>query len=174
MALDQEYARCWPAPVAQDTATPYLEQEIEDSGSAAQARGDFDATNEADARARIARSIALRQGQPKFRQALLRAYGGRCAISGCAVASVLEAAHIRAYRGEHTNHVQNGLLLRSDLHTLFDQKLITINPATWMVQLAPELRDTDYKVFENRVLRLPAEESWRPSREALARHQYAK
>src|SRR5690606_35764594 len=71
-----------------------------------------------DARVWIMTAIAQRQGQGAFRAMILDAYGQRCAISGCNAIAVLEAAHILPYRGEHTHRVDNGLLLRSDLHTL--------------------------------------------------------
>jgi len=83
------------------------EQAIED--------GTFDPRNDKDARDRAAALIVRRQGQPEFRKKLLRAYNNRCAISGCDCPDTLEAAHIRPYKGKHTNHVKNGILLRSDL-----------------------------------------------------------
>ena len=76
-----------------------------------------------DARQRILSSIALRQGQTKFRNTLLLTYQRRCAVSACNAEPVLEAAHIVPFRGQATHHVQNGLLLRSDIHTLFDRGL---------------------------------------------------
>ena len=55
---------------------------------------------------------------------------------GCDVVAVLKATHIMPYRGEETNHPSNGLLLRADLHTLFDVGLLTIDPKTMTVRLA--------------------------------------
>ena len=81
-----------------------------------------------DARRRTIAAIVQREGQPAFRQALLRAYGGACAISGCTVEVLLEAAHIVPYRGSHTNVIENGLLLRADLHKMFDLHLFSIDP----------------------------------------------
>ncbi|WP_200883691.1 HNH endonuclease [Archangium violaceum] len=52
------------------------------------------------------------------------AYGGRCALTDCEEPRVLEAAHIFPYHGPQTNHVTNGLLLRADLHVLFDLGLL--------------------------------------------------
>src|SRR5207244_4015138 len=72
-------------------------------------------------------------GVPDFRRRLLKAYGGRCAISDCNCSEALEAAHIRGYGGEETNHVQNGLLLRSDLHSLMDLGKIGVDPHTMKV-----------------------------------------
>lgn len=87
--------------------------------SAMESRG-FDASSIVDARERVLGQIVRRRGQQEFREKLLVAYEGRCAITGCDAIEALEAAHIVPYLGTETNHVQNGLLLRADIHTLFD------------------------------------------------------
>lgn len=66
------------------------------------------------------RAIAYRRGQSVFRRDLMYAYSSVCAVTGTTASDVLEAAHIYPYRGAHTNRVDNGLLLRADIHTLFD------------------------------------------------------
>jgi putative restriction endonuclease len=124
-----------------------------------------------DARARLRRAIAVRQGQPRFRRELLKTYGGRCAISNCDVPETLEAAHILPYRGQHTNHVQNGLLLRADLHTLFDLGLIGIDTETWTVLIHPRLGTTHYSHLAGQKVRLPADRAAWPSEEALREHR---
>lgn len=101
---------------------------------------DFEPENIQDARQKIATSITRRQGQPKFRQQLLITHNGKCAISGSDVEQALEAAHIIPYLGSETNHPSNGLLLRADLHTLFDLNLIAIDPEEMTVLIAPSLR----------------------------------
>jgi ribosomal protein L37AE/L43A len=126
-----------------------------------------------DARLRQLRAIAVRQGQVEFRQRLLDAYDRRCAITGCDAEDALEAAHIIPYQGAHTNDVRNGLLLRADLHTLFDRLLLTIDPGSMRVVLAPVLRPTSYGELEGRTIRLPAQRALRPSSVALARHRLA-
>ncbi|MBE2321408.1 HNH endonuclease, partial [Solirubrobacter sp. CPCC 204708] len=73
-------------------------------------------------------AVAQRRGQSTFRNQLLEAYDLRCAITGSNAVAVLEAAHICPYRGDHTNRVDNGLLLRADIHTLFDLGLIWVTP----------------------------------------------
>ena len=78
----------------------------------------FNPNDERDACDKAFAEIIRRRGQPKFRKALLRIYGGRCAITGCSVEAALEAAHVTPYRGERTNVPANGILLRSDIHTL--------------------------------------------------------
>jgi HNH endonuclease len=67
-----------------------------------------------------------RQDQRYFRTRLLAAYGSRCAVTGTAVPQVLQVAHIDPYEGMPTNVVSNGILLRADIHDLFDQGLVWI------------------------------------------------
>lgn len=103
--------------------------------------------------------IVLRQGQPEFRKNLLKAYNYRCAITGCNAQEALEAAHIRAYSETGNNHPSNGLLLRADLHTLFDLNLISIEPETMTVHIAPKLRSTFYGELHGECLQLPNRQS---------------
>ncbi|MBU9403468.1 HNH endonuclease [Burkholderia multivorans] len=76
---------------------------------------------------RVARfmTVEVRQQQPAFRKAVFEAYDGRCAISGCDVPEALEAAHLagRNWREGH-NEATDGILLRRDLHTLYDRGLL--------------------------------------------------
>jgi hypothetical protein len=133
--------------------------------------GVFDPESVADARERMLASIVRRRGQPAFRQHLLAAYKSQCAITGCAAEAVLEAAHIVPYRGPETNHVGNGLLLRTDLHTLFDLKLVAVNVATMTLLVSPSLEGTCYEEYRGRPIRVPDDpKSW-PSRAALEQHQ---
>lgn len=60
-------------------------------------------------------------------------------MAGGTVLAVLEAAHIKLYQGDDDNHPENGLLLRSDIHTLFDLDLLGIEPDRLQVQLHPGL-----------------------------------
>ena len=94
-------------------------------------------------------------------------YGRRCAISGCPVLDVLEAAHIHPYRGKETNHVANGLLLRADFHTLLDCGLLAVDPDGARVVVAPAIRSSSYGKLHGRTLRT-REAGWPgPSVEAL-------
>jgi hypothetical protein len=116
-----------------------------------------------DARERVAGEILKRRGQPGFRRKLLRIYGNKCAITGCDAVEVLEACHIVPYLGPKTNHPSNGLILRADLHTLFDLGLITIEPEGMRVAVAACLRKSDYALLEVRELRKPAISSLGPT-----------
>jgi putative restriction endonuclease len=53
--------------------------------------------------------VVRRRGQAKFRKALLAAYREKCAITGCYAVEALEAALISPYRGDYSDHLQNGL-----------------------------------------------------------------
>jgi hypothetical protein len=66
--------------------------------------------------------------------------------------------------------VQNGLLLRSDLHTLFDLGLIAVSPSTLEVWVSPLLDGTEYVRFSGTPLRMPRLTSHAPSSAALADH----
>jgi hypothetical protein len=128
----------------------------------------FDPKGIEDARERVTRGIKIRRGQKNFRDELLAAYGGRCAITGCDIQYVLEAAHITPYLGPDTNHVTNGLLLRADLHTLLDCDLLGIDPGTRKVLLAPSLRTSvDYGHLHGQSLRCASPISASPSSKAL-------
>lgn len=100
----------------------------------------------------VMRSIALRRGQAGFRKRLLNAYRSACAISGCEVVDILEAAHIIPYSLSGDNSVGNGLLLRSDLHTLFDLGQLAIEPKSRTVRLAEELIGTEYERYHGLLL----------------------
>ena len=120
-----------------------------------------------DARRRTLRSIVARRGQAGFRQALMLAYGARCAISACNVSEVLEAAHIKPYLGEHTNVVPNGILLRADLHTLFDLRLIRVEPSSLTVLVDKTIRNSIYGEFHGRTLNTPLNKSEWPAFDSL-------
>jgi hypothetical protein len=129
--------------------------------------GYFSTSSIEDEREKTFREIVSRRGQGKFRESLLKAYQGKCAVSGCDAESALEAAHLISYLGKQTNHVQNGILLRADIHTLFDLDLIGIDPRTLKLCLAPPLTDTSYSELEGCELALPLISGVAPSPEAL-------
>lgn len=131
----------------------------------------FDPTNLEDGRKRTLQAITQRQGQGPFRRGLLQAYGGRCAITGCEVEQALEAAHIVPYRGKHTNALNNGLLLRADIHTLFDLGLLAIDEDEKVVVLADSLRTGTYAELHGRPLAKPRTSEALPNRMALQQHR---
>ncbi|MCG7354741.1 HNH endonuclease [Roseomonas mucosa] len=84
---------------------------------------------------------------------------------------MLEAAHILPYRGEATNHPTNGLLLRADLHTLFDCGLLAIDPDTLQVLVSASIMEPTYREMHGRKLREVSDARLAPSRVALRRHR---
>jgi predicted restriction endonuclease len=147
------------------------EDALEQSTETAVAQDAFDPSTLQDARERIAATIVRRRGQPEFRKKLLEAYGNRCGVTGCDCVDVLEAAHVYPYRGPDTNHVCNGLLLRSDLHTLFDLGLIGIDCENYTIVIADSLRETIYGDLAGKQLRLPANSAHYPNSDLLKRHR---
>lgn len=134
-------------------------------------QGEFKPVSQLDARIKAMRSIALRLGQPKFRKTLLAAYQSRCAVTGTAIENILEAAHIISYNGESTNHVCNGLLLRSDIHALFDWGLLSVNPETLRVYCSEKIRqETAYGELHGKKIGMPLSVSQHPSIDALRIH----
>jgi len=115
-----------------------------------------------------------RLGQGAFRILVTDAYLKRCAISGERTLPVLQASHIKPY-GEGPNHVDNGLLLRSDLHILFDRGYLTVTPDL-KVEISRRIREEyengrDYYRFHgNSLAVLPISPLDRPNQEFLRWH----
>lgn len=111
-------------------------------------------------------AIKARRGQGDFRARLLAAYGRRCCISGCRVEALLEAAHIRPHAEVPNYETRNGLLLRADLHTLYDLHLLGVDEFG-NVLLSPEITDLYYKELVAKVRRIfpPDRGEDRPSEE---------
>jgi len=109
----------------------------------------------------------IRKGQPKLREALLKVYKTRCAISGHGPENVLEACHIVPHNISGNNQLDNALLLRSDLHCLFDDGLIKINPNTYKIELVESLMDTPYAKYHGHTIIERLDRRW-PSKKFLA------
>lgn len=141
---------------------------LEAAADQADQQGEFSISSEEDGRQRVLASIVRRQGQPGFRRRLLEAYGGACAFSGCSIREILDAAHISPYRGPKTNQLENGLLLRTDLHTLFDLHLLSVN-SDMTILVAPELMVGEYAALSGAPVRMPRDTT-RPDPVALNEH----
>jgi HNH endonuclease len=126
--------------------------------------GDNYSPGDGDHRPLVERQIRERRGQQSFRDALMKQYGNRCVVTGCEVLDVLEAAHILAYRRQEDHHPENGLLLRSDIHTLFDLNLLGIEPDKMQVELHPTVVG-EYRQLNNVKLRCTGKNQ--PSKAAL-------
>jgi len=119
--------------------------------------------------------VRPRLGQGTFRVIVTDTYERRCAITGERTLPVLEAAHIKPYASGGPHEPENGLLLRSDLHTLFDQGYMTVDADQLKVVVSPRIREEfengrDYYQLHGRAIRLPRDASGSPSREYLAFH----
>ena len=121
-----------------------------------------------DQRQRALREVVQRRGQPEFRKRLLEAYDYSCAVTGCDAVAALEAAHIAPYLGGQSNPTSNGLLLRADLHTLFDLNLFGIEPSSLRITLSNSLLASSYAVIHEQRLRVPLLGSDSPSKDALS------
>src|SRR6266849_3573176 len=118
--------------------------------------------------------VRPRLGQGSFQVAVVGAYGRRCAITGEKVLPVLEAAHIRPYGegGEHS--VDNGLLLRRDVHVLFDRGYITVTPDLEVIvskRLRAEFDNGDhYLAMSGHQIRQPSNREDKPNPKLLDWH----
>lgn len=118
--------------------------------------------------------IRPRLGQGAFRVLVTDAYSRRCTVTGERVLPVLEAAHIRPYAEVGRHELANGVLMRSDLHRLFDKGYMTVTPELKLV-VSRRIREDfengrDYYALQDRVLRMPKREVDRPDKENLVWH----
>lgn len=123
-----------------------------------------------DLRLSTFRSIVVRQGQGRFRRELINVYNGRCAVTGELTLEVLDAAHIMPYLGRHTNSVNNGILIRTDLHNLFDFNLLSIEPSSWRIEIHPSIASDYYRALHGKQISLPKSTQHWPSREFMEIH----
>lgn len=113
-------------------------------------------------------SIRRRRGQTEFRKALISAYDRKCVVSQVSVLDVLEAAHIKEFSKKGQNVVTNGLLLRSDLHVLFDINKMGIDPDKLTVHFSNEIRALEpYKSMEGQIILRPKNRKDSPEVPAL-------
>lgn len=116
-----------------------------------------------------------RIGQGAFRVVVTDAYQRTCAVTGEKVLPVLQAAHIKAFSENGPNEVNNGILLRSDIHTLFDRGYITVD-TDYHIDISKTLKSDyentqDYdKYHGQKLVAIPAEDHARPLREFLQWH----
>jgi putative restriction endonuclease len=119
--------------------------------------------------------VRPRLGQGSFRVIVTDAYERRCSITGERTLPALEAAHIKPYGSGGPHQPENGLLLRSDLHRLFDQGYITVGAEDLKVNVSSRIREEfengrDYYQLHGTAMRLPSDASSLPSREYLTFH----
>lgn len=110
-----------------------------------------------------------RKGQATFRRNILNIYENSCAITEIKQKEVLQAAHIQAYVNEESNHIQNGICLRVDIHKLFDNGLISID-SDFRVVISSMRKSTEYEKINGKKIKLPKNKSYYPSATALENH----
>ena len=118
--------------------------------------------------------IRPRLGQGGFRLAVTDAYGRACAVTQEHSLPVLEAAHIQPYGKGGANDIQNGLLLRSDLHRLFDCGYVTVTPER-RIRVSRQLKDDfsngrSYYPLDGSAIVVPSDPATWPSPDVLIWH----
>jgi putative restriction endonuclease len=117
----------------------------------------------------------VRIGQGVFRVLVTDAYKRRCAVSGERTLPVLEAAHIKPYASFGINTINNGLLLRSDLHKLFDSGYITVNDA-YTIEVSKKIKEEFengrdyYKYHGQSLISIPINKTDLPDKDFLRWH----
>ena len=110
-----------------------------------------------------------RLGQQAFQAVVLRAYSRRCAVTGDRIRPVLQAAHPRPLPAGGDHRLDNGLLLRSDVHTLYDRGYLGVDPG-FRLMVSPRLRDEfgngeQFYARAGTPIALPERRADRPNRE---------
>lgn len=119
-------------------------------------------------------TVRPRLGQGSFRVLITDTYERRCTATGERALPVLEAAHIRPVAAGGRHRVDNGLLLRSDLHRLYDRGYVTVTPE-YRIEVSRRLKDDfdngePYYPLHGREIWLPPQAEARPRREFLEWH----
>lgn len=118
--------------------------------------------------------VRPRLGQGTFRVAVTQAYHGACAVSGEHSLPVLDVAHIQSYAEGGPHDVRNGLLLRADIHRLFDRGYVTVTP-DYRFEVSGRLREEfengkTYYALQGRLIQLPDRAGDRPDPALLRWH----
>jgi putative restriction endonuclease len=118
--------------------------------------------------------IRPRLGQGAFRILVTDAYQRRCAITGERTLPALEAAHIKPYADGGSHEPSNGLLMRRDIHALFDSGYVTVTPEL-RFHVSRRIKEEfengrDYYRMHGQQVALPQSASWRPDTTALRWH----
>lgn len=96
-----------------------------------------------------------RPGQNDFRKRIIDAYNGKCTLTGCSTIHVLEAAHIMPYSSTMCDDTSNGILMRNDIHRLFDKNLIVIQPDNFSVRLHQSIQGNYKTIVTQKTITLP-------------------
>lgn len=118
--------------------------------------------------------VRPRLGQGAFRLLVTDTYKRRCAVTQERTLPALDAAHLRPYAEGGLHDVTNGLLLRRDLHSLFDRGYVTVTPEL-RFEVSRRIKEEfdngrDYYALHGRAVQPPEDPSRRPERQALMWH----
>lgn len=118
--------------------------------------------------------VRPRLSQGGFRAAVTHAYSRACAVTQEHSLPVLEAAHIKSYAAQGPHDVRNGLLLRSDLHRLFDKGYLTVT-TDLQLEVSGRLKEDysngrSYYPLHGQAITGPADSRCAPSAEFLRWH----
>ena len=119
--------------------------------------------------------IRPRLGQGTFRILVTDIYERRCAVTRERTLPALEAAHIRPYSDGGTHEERNGLLLRRDIHSLFDAGYVTVTPEL-NFEVSGRIREEfengrDYYALHGRRIQAPVVARQRPDPAVLTWHK---
>lgn len=156
------------APDASVALDDFIAQQIQETGTS-EIQRDLTPGIDSDDPTILRRSgdIATRPGAVQFRNKIRQAYENRCAVTECDVEGALQAAHILPLTREGTDNVTNGLLLRADVHLLFDLKLLAFREDL-SIAISPRIQATSFgQELAGYNLRLPNRDTDRPNREEL-------
>lgn len=131
---------------------------------------------EEDEQARFSQPHLFRSrlGQGAFRVLVTDIYKRRCAVTRERTLPALEAAHIRPYRDGGAHEASNGLLLRRDIHSLFDAGYVTVTPDLHF-EVSRRIKEEfengrDYYALHGRHIYVPKENAYEPDRSVLRWH----
>jgi putative restriction endonuclease len=118
--------------------------------------------------------VIPRLGQGSFRIIVTDAYNRRCAVTQERTLPALEAAHIKFFKDSGPHRVENGILLRSDIHKLFDTGYVTITP-DYHFEVSRRIKEEfengrDYYAMHGRTLYIPKDQKIRPAHEFIEWH----
>jgi putative restriction endonuclease len=130
----------------------------------------------AEAEARYGEPVLVvpRLGQGSFRVLVTDVYERRCAITGERTLPALEAAHIKPYSEEGPHRVDNGLLLRSDIHRLFDSGYVTVT-SDHHFEVSNRIKEEfdngeEYRALHGKRIWVPPSPGFQPSPDFLTWH----
>lgn len=163
---EPEGARLWNEVLVRLEETPILMRDAEPEYTAPEPLGERYGSDQL---------IRPRLGQGAFRVLVTEAYSRRCAVTGEKTLPVLDASHIMPYAEGGPHAVNNGLLLRKDLHTLFDRGYMTITE-DYRIEVSRKIKELYnngreyYQMHGKRLVVLPSSKLELPSREYIKWH----